>query len=55
MVEEILQNNRTDLVFLGRELLRNPYWPLEAAKELQDDISWPVQYLRSKEVIKGGF
>jgi NADPH2 dehydrogenase len=55
MVEEILQNNRADLVFLGRELLRNPYWPLEAAKELQDDIEWPVQYLRSKEVRKGGF
>lgn len=55
MAEEILQNNRADLVFLGRELLRNPYWPLEAAKELQDDIEWPVQYLRSKEVRKGGF
>lgn len=55
IAEEILQNNRTDLVFLGRELLRNPYWPLEAAKELKDDIEWPVQYLRSKEVRKGGF
>lgn len=55
MVEEILQNNRADLVFLGRELLRNPYWPLQAAKELQDDIDWPVQYLRSKEIRKGGF
>lgn len=48
MAEEIVQNNRADLVFLGRELLRNPYWPLEAAKELQDDIEWPVQYQRSK-------
>jgi NADPH2 dehydrogenase len=55
MAEEILNNSRADLVFLGRELLRNPYWPLEAAKELQDDIEWPVQYLRSKEIRKGGF
>ena len=55
MAEEIVQNNRCDLVFLGRELLRNPYWPLNAAKELQDDTEWPVQYLRSKEVRKGGF
>ena len=44
MVEEILQDNRADFVFLGRELLRNPYWPLSAAKELQEDIKWPVQY-----------
>lgn len=55
MAEEILQNNRADLVFLGRELLRNPFWPLNAAIELKDDINWPVQYLRSKEVRKGGF
>jgi len=55
MAEEILQNNRADLVYLGRELLRNPYWPLASAKELQDDIAWPIQYERSKEVRKGGF
>ncbi len=48
MAEEILQNNRADLVYLGRELLRNPYWPLEAAKALGTDISWPKQYERSK-------
>lgn len=55
MVEEILQNNRADLVYLGRELLRDPYWTLQAAKEIRDDTDWPVQYLRSKEVRKGGF
>lgn len=55
MAEEILQNNRADLVYLGRELLRNPYWPLSSASELQDDTAWPVQYLRSKEIKKGGF
>ena len=48
LAEEILQNERADLVFVGRELLRNPYWPLQAAKELRDDIMWPVQYERSR-------
>jgi len=48
MAEEILSNNRADLVFLGRELLRNPYWPLQAAKKLRYNIDWPVQYERSK-------
>ncbi|MBK3495198.1 NADPH dehydrogenase NamA [Viridibacillus sp. YIM B01967] len=36
--EEILQNDRADLVFLARELLRNPYWSYRAAKELGVDI-----------------
>lgn len=47
MAEEILKNNRADMIFLGRVLLRNPYWPLEAAHELKDEISWPVQYERA--------
>lgn len=38
----------TDLVFLGRELLRNPYWPLKAAHELHQEVNWPEPYLRSK-------
>jgi 2,4-dienoyl-CoA reductase-like NADH-dependent reductase (Old Yellow Enzyme family) len=46
--ESILQEGKADLVFLGRELLRNPYFPLNAARELGVDIPWPVQYLRSK-------
>jgi NADPH2 dehydrogenase len=36
------------MVYLGRELLRNPYWAFSAAKELGDDIDWPEQYERSK-------
>ena len=44
--EEILQNNRADLIFLGRVLLREPYWPLHAAKELGAQIEPPVQYVR---------
>jgi 2,4-dienoyl-CoA reductase-like NADH-dependent reductase (Old Yellow Enzyme family) len=46
--EEILQEGKADLVFFARELLRNPYFPLLAARETIDDIQWPVQYLRSK-------
>jgi 2,4-dienoyl-CoA reductase-like NADH-dependent reductase (Old Yellow Enzyme family) len=46
--ESIINENKADLIFLGRELLRNPYFPLQAAKELSSDISWPVQYLRAK-------
>lgn len=46
--ESILQEDKADLILLGRELLRNPYFPLTAAKELGEDITWQVQYLRSK-------
>ncbi|ABR50409.1 NADH:flavin oxidoreductase/NADH oxidase [Alkaliphilus metalliredigens QYMF] len=48
MAEEVLRNERADLVYLGRELLRNPYWPLHSAKEVRDDILWPLQYEMSK-------
>jgi NADPH2 dehydrogenase len=44
--EEILQNDRADLVFLARELLRDPYWPRTAAKELAVTIDGPKQYER---------
>jgi len=44
--EEILQNDRTDLVFLARELLRDPYWPRTAAKALGVTIEGPKQYER---------
>jgi 2,4-dienoyl-CoA reductase-like NADH-dependent reductase (Old Yellow Enzyme family) len=38
-----------DAILLGRELLRNPYWPLKARDELDgsDDL-WPPQYVRSR-------
>ncbi len=48
MAEEILSNKRADFIFLGRELLRSPYWPLLAAKELSEDIEWPEPYKRAK-------
>jgi 2,4-dienoyl-CoA reductase-like NADH-dependent reductase (Old Yellow Enzyme family) len=46
--EEILQNNEADLIFLGRELLRDPYFALHAAKELGEDLKWIPQYERAK-------
>jgi 2,4-dienoyl-CoA reductase-like NADH-dependent reductase (Old Yellow Enzyme family) len=46
--ESILQEEKADLVLLAREFLRNPYFPLNAARELSVDVTWPVQYLRSK-------
>lgn len=44
--EEILQNERADLIFIARELLRDPYWPRTAAKELGVSIEPPKQYER---------
>jgi len=46
--EEILFNERADLVALGRELLRNPHWPLYAAERLGVEVDWPKQYIRAK-------
>ncbi len=46
--EGILARGEADAVLLGRELLRQPYWPLHAARALGVDIPWPVQYLRGK-------
>lgn len=46
--EEILQSGRADMIFLARQLLRDPYFPLHAAKELNVDLKWPVQYERAK-------
>ena len=46
-VAEILANNKADLVFMAREFLRDPHWPLRAARELKHPTSWPAQYLRA--------
>lgn len=37
-----------DLVYLGRELLRNPYWVLQAAHVLGEEVQWPESYVRGK-------
>ena len=46
--EFILEEDKADLILLGRELLRNPYFPLQAAKSLSSETGWPLQYLRAK-------
>lgn len=45
--EHIVFTGQADAVLLARELLRDPYWPLRAARELGQAITWPVQYLRA--------
>ncbi|MEG2142382.1 MAG: hypothetical protein RRY61_07010 [Bacteroidales bacterium] len=43
--EAILFNEVADLVLLGRELLRNPYFALTSAPKLQVKVAWPVEYI----------
>ncbi len=47
--EDIISHERADLVFMARQLLREPYFPLHAAKELDVDLPWPAQYDRAKK------
>jgi NADH:flavin oxidoreductases, Old Yellow Enzyme family len=46
--EKIIQSQQADLIIMARQLLRDPYFPLHAAKELGVDQPWPVQYDRAK-------
>ena len=46
--ESILERGQADLIFLARAALRDPYFPLHAAKQLGEDVLWPVQYERAK-------
>ncbi|MQG87569.1 MAG: NADH:flavin oxidoreductase/NADH oxidase [SAR202 cluster bacterium] len=46
--EDILTEGRADAVFIGREMMRNPYWPLYAQAQLDGKSDqWPIQYERS--------
>lgn len=47
-VQEILGNKRADLVFMGRELLRNPYFVLNTKASLKKSNPWPKPYERAK-------
>jgi 2,4-dienoyl-CoA reductase-like NADH-dependent reductase (Old Yellow Enzyme family) len=47
--EDILNEGKADSVFLAREILRNPRWPLTAAAALGVEQEWPPQYARAKE------
>jgi 2,4-dienoyl-CoA reductase-like NADH-dependent reductase (Old Yellow Enzyme family) len=46
--ETVIRSGQADLVLLARELLRDPHFPLRAARELGADGPWPRQYLRAK-------
>lgn len=46
--EEIIASGKADLVLLARELLRDPYFPLHAARTLGAETAWPLQYERAK-------
>ncbi|MGC1106970.1 MAG: NADH:flavin oxidoreductase/NADH oxidase, partial [Candidatus Acidiferrales bacterium] len=45
--DHIIRTGQADIVLLAREMLRDPYWPLRAARELGQTASWPAQYLRA--------
>jgi len=46
--EQIVATGAADVVFLARALLRDPHWPLTAARVLGGDIEWPIQYVRAR-------
>jgi 2,4-dienoyl-CoA reductase-like NADH-dependent reductase (Old Yellow Enzyme family) len=45
--DQLVRNGHADMVFLAREFLRDPYWPLHAAGRLRQKVSAPVQYTRA--------
>ncbi len=45
--EEILANERADLIVIGRMALWSPYWPHHAASALHAEMKLPIQYARS--------
>jgi 2,4-dienoyl-CoA reductase-like NADH-dependent reductase (Old Yellow Enzyme family) len=42
--DEIIKSGDADLVLIGREMLREPYWAVKAQQELGEDPAWPIQY-----------
>lgn len=45
MADEVIRNDRADMVVMARELLRDPHFPLRAARTLRQEIDyWPWQY-----------
>ena len=46
--EEFLKQKKADLIFVGREFLRNPLWVQDSAKAFDLNVEFPVQYQRSK-------
>lgn len=50
-MDDIIKSNKADMVFLGRELLRNPFFPLHSAQILDQPVDWPY----SKNSLKSMF
>ena len=48
--EKVLEDGDADVILLARELLRNPYWPIQAQTELDGAATWPDQYKRVAEI-----
>lgn len=44
---ELIEAGRADMVFMAREFLREPYWPLKAAAQLGTELKPPAQYGRA--------
>lgn len=44
--EEILASGDIEAIMVGRSMLGNPRWPLQAAHDLGDDVPWAKQYER---------
>ena len=42
--DEIITSGQADLVFIGRELLREPYWAIKAQHSIGEESAWPIQY-----------
>lgn len=47
--DQIIRSGQADVAILARQFLREPYWPLLAARALGHDIKWPLQYERAKQ------
>jgi 2,4-dienoyl-CoA reductase-like NADH-dependent reductase (Old Yellow Enzyme family) len=51
--EEVISSGAADVVLLARAMLREPHWPLRAARELGDTrepaVTWPRQYVQAKQ------
>jgi 2,4-dienoyl-CoA reductase-like NADH-dependent reductase (Old Yellow Enzyme family) len=45
--DHIIRTAQADMVLLARELLRDPYWPMRAAKQLRQSVPAPIQYDRA--------
>jgi 2,4-dienoyl-CoA reductase-like NADH-dependent reductase (Old Yellow Enzyme family) len=42
--DDIITSRQANLVFLARELLREPYWAIKAQHALEEEPAWPIQY-----------